>query len=138
MTRKHIFWFWGSMDAIYLARYVITSVMGGRIPYFSDVENAVWILREHSVAQIYMFVFVMLLQASIIVSCLLFFIQQESIKWLVYLQAPLRLAFLIPSVSLLLIGARLVPDYNLVLMVVLVVVSEMVKVWSVWRWSKKC
>ena len=84
------------------------------------------------------FALVMFLQASIIVSCLLFFIQKESVKWLVYLQAPMRLAFLIPSVSLLIIGARLVPDYNVVLMVVLVVVSEMVKVWSVWRWSKKC
>lgn len=135
MTRKHVFWFWGIMDALYLARYLITSVMGGRIPYVSDIENALWILREHSVAQFYMFILVMFLQTSMIMSAGLFFLQKERVKWLVLLQLPLRLALLIPSVSLLLIGARLVPNYNVALMVVLVVVSEAVKVWSVWRWS---
>jgi hypothetical protein len=137
MTRKQIFWFWGTMDAIYLARYVINSVLGGRIPYLSDIENALWVLREHSAVQLYMFASVLFLQASIVVSCLMFFLQKEWVKGLVYLQAPLRLAFLIPSVSLLLIGAQLAPNYNWVLMAVLVVISEIVKVWSVWRWSKK-
>lgn len=137
MTRKHVFWFWGVMDALYVVRYVITSVMGGRIPYINDIESALGILSEHSVAQFYMFILVMFLQASIIVSAGLFFLQKKYVKWIVFLQVPLRLAFLIPSVSLLLIGARLAPDYNVVLMVALVVVSETVKVWSVWRWSKK-
>lgn len=135
MTRNHVFWFWGAMDAIYIARYVIASAMEGRVPYFSDVKNALWLLREHSVVQVYAFVFVMLLQASIVASCVLFFRKSEKVNWVVYLQAPLRLAFFVPSVSLLLIGAQLVPDYNLVLMAVLVVASEMMKVWSVWRWG---
>lgn len=137
MTRKHIFWFWGAMDAIYLAWYLITSVVGGRIPYVTDIQSAVWMLREHSVVQLYMFVLVMFLQVSIIVSCLLFFFQKKCVKWLAYLQAPLRLAFMIPSVSILLIGARIAPNYNLALMAVLVIVSEIVKVWMVWRWSRK-
>ncbi|WDU62121.1 hypothetical protein LRS56_25695 [Pseudomonas poae] len=136
MTRKQVFWFWGGMDAIYLTRYFITSVMAGRVPYFSDMESALWLLREHSVVQLYIFGFSMLLQVSIVISCGLFFLKSTRVKWVVYLQTPLRLALVVPSVSLLLLGAQAVPNYNLVLMTALLVLSEIAKVWSVWRWSK--
>lgn len=75
MTRKQVFWFWGAMDAIYLVRYWVTSVVEGRVPYLSDIESALWVLRDHSVLQIYTFGFVMLLQISIIASC--FFISSQ-------------------------------------------------------------
>lgn len=136
MTRKQVFWFWGAMDAIFLARYAVTSALGGRVPYLSDVESALWLLREHSVVQLYLFGFAMLLQVSIVISCLLFFFGRETVKWVVYVQTPMRLAFIVPSVSLLLVGAQFVPSYNPVLLAVLVVISEALKVWSVWRWSK--
>lgn len=135
-TRKQVFWFWGAMDAIFLVRYAVTSVMAGRVPYLSDIESALWLLREHSVLQLYMFALAMLLQASIVLSCLLFCLGRESVKWVVYLQTPLRLAFVVPSVSLLLVGAPLAPNDNWVAMAALVVISEAAKVGSVWRWSK--
>ncbi|MCK3838925.1 MULTISPECIES: hypothetical protein [Pseudomonas] len=90
-------------------------------------------LREHSVVQLYMFGFAMLLQVSIVLSCLLFFLGREQVRWVTYFQTPLRLAFIVPSVSLLLVGAQLVPDDNVVLMAVLVAGSEGVKVWSVFK-----
>ena len=137
MTRKQVFWFWGVMDAIYLVRYWVTSAVEGRVPYLSDIESALWVLRDHSVLQIYTFGFVMLLQISIVASCFLFLLSSKKVRWLVYLQTPLRLVFFIPSISLLLIGAQLVPDYSVLVMAVLVVVSEAMKVWSVWRWGKE-
>ena len=137
MTRKHVFWFWGAMDALYLIRYAVASAIQARIPYLSDVESALWVLRDHSVVQLYMFGFAMLLQVSIVISCLLFFLGCKQVRWVTYLQTPLRLAFIVPSVSPLLVGAQLVPNYNLVLMAVLVIISEAIKVWSVWRWCKK-
>lgn len=93
MTRKQVFWFWGAMDAIYLVRYWVTSVVEGRVPYLSDIESALWVLRDHSVLQIYTFGFVMLLQISIIASCFLFLLSSQKVRWLVYLQTPLRLVF---------------------------------------------
>ena len=136
MTRKQVYWFWGAMDAFFLARYAVTSVMGGRVPYLSDVESASWLLREHSVLQLYLFGFAMLLQVSIVISCLLFFFGREAVKWVVYVQTPLRLVFVVPSVSLLLVGAQFVPNYNPILLAALVIISEALKVWSVRRWSK--
>lgn len=137
LTRTHVFWFWGAMDALYLIRYAVASAMEGRIPYLSDIESALWVLRDHSREQLYMFGIAMLLQVSILISCVLLFLGREQVRWVTYLQTPLRLAFIVPSVSLLLVGAQLVPNYNLVLMAVLVVISEVVKVWSVWRWCEK-
>lgn len=138
MTRKAVFWFWGAMDALYLIRYAVASAKEGRIPYLTDLESALWVLSDHSVVQLYMFGLAMLLQVSIVMSCLLFFLGREQVKWVTYLQTPLRLAFIVPSFSLLMVGAQLVPNDNLVLIAALVVVSEAVKVWSVWRWSKRC
>lgn len=84
------------MDAIYLVRYWVTSVVEGRVPYLSDIESALWVLRDHSVLQIYTFGFVMLLQISIIASCFLFLLSSQKVRWLVYLQTPLRLVFFHP------------------------------------------
>ena len=44
MTRKHVFWFWGAMDALYLIRYAVASAIEARIPYLSDLESALWVL----------------------------------------------------------------------------------------------
>ena len=137
MNRKKVWWLWGGLDAIYVTWYILVNFIGGRIPFFSDIASAVDILPDHSVVQVCMFVFNLTLQVSIIISCALFLSQKTQVKWLVYLQAPLRLIFIVPSVSILLVGARAFPNYNIVFMAVLVVASEVVKVWSVRRFGQK-
>lgn len=137
MNRRRIWLLWGAMDAIYLIWYSINSFLNNRIPYLSDVVNASAILQEHSVVQLYMFVLALILQVSIFASCAMFFLQKRSVWGLVFFQTPLRLVLVIPSVSLLLIGARIAPHYSVPLMAGLIGASEILKVWSVWRWSKK-
>ena len=137
MSRRRIWLLWGAMDAIYLIWYSINSFLNNRIPYLSDVVNASAILQEHSVVQLYMFVLALILHVSIFASCAMFFLQKRSVGWLVFFQTPLRLVLVIPSISLLLIGARIAPHYSLPLMAGLIGASEILKVWSVWRWSRK-
>lgn len=137
MNRKKVWWLWGGLDAIYIAWYFLGSFLNGRIPFFSDIASAMDILVDHGLVQVYMFVFNLILQVSIIISCALFLSQKTQVKWLVYLQAPLRLIFIVPSVSILLVGARAFPNYNIVFMAVLVVASEVIKVWSVRRYGQK-
>ena len=138
MNRRRIWLLWGAMDAIYLIWYSSNSFLNNRIPYLSDVISASDVLREHSDVQIVMFMGALVLQASIFASCAMFFLQKKSVRWLVFFQTPLRLVLVIPSVSLLLIGARVLPQYNVLAMAGLIGASEILKVWSVWRWSKKC
>jgi len=137
MSRRRVWLLWGAMDAIYLIWYSINSLLNNRIPYLSDVVNASVLLQEHSVVQLYMFVLALVLHVSIFVSCAMFFLQKKTVCWLVFFQTPLRLVLVIPSVSLLLIGARIVPQYSAPLMAGLIGASEILKVWSAWRWGKK-
>ena len=137
MNRKKVWWLWGGLDAIYVIWYVLNSLLGGRVPFFSDIASAVNIFPDHGSVQIYMFAFNLVLQVSVIFSCALFLLQKAQVKWLVYSQTPLRLIFIVPSVSILLIGARVFPDYNVIFMAVLVVISEAAKVWSVRRYGQK-
>lgn len=138
MILRKIWLLWGVMDAIYLIWYSSNSFLNNRIPYLSDVVNASALLQEHSVVQQYMFVLALVLHVSIFASCAMFLLQKKSVWWLVFFQTPLRLGLVIPSVSLLLIGARIVPHYSVPLMVGLIGASEILKIWSVWRWRKKC
>lgn len=137
MSRRRIWLLWGAMDAIYLIWYSINSFLNNRIPYLTDVVNASTVLQEHSVVQLYMFALALILHVSIFASCAMFFFQKRSVWWLVFFQTPLRLVLVIPSVSLLLVGARIAPHYSLPLMAGLIGASEILKVWSVWRWSRK-
>lgn len=137
MNRKKVWWLWGGLDAIYIAWYFLGSFLNGRIPFFSDIASAMDILVDHGLVQVYMFVFNLILQVSIVLSCALFFSQKIQVKWFVYLQTPLRIIFIVPSVSILLMGARLLPDNNVFFIAALVVLSEAAKVWSVRRYGQK-
>lgn len=138
MTRRQVFWFWGVMDAIVVAFYFLTSVARGRVPYLTDFAQAIWFLEDGGITAFYILGLTVLMVISILVSCLLFFLERDWVKWVVYLQTPVRVVALIPSVSLLHIGAAYVFGPYLVLPVSLVLISEALKVWSVWRWSKAC
>lgn len=137
MNRKKVWWLWGGLDGIYIAWYFLGSFLNGRIPFFSDITSAMDILVDHGLVQVYMFVFHLILQVSIVLSCALFFSQKNQVKWFVYLQTPLRIIFIVPSVSILLMGARLLPDSNVFFIAALVVLSEAAKVWSVRRYGQK-
>ena len=137
MSRRRIWLLWGAMDAIYLALYSTDSFLNNRTPYLSDVISAAYILQHHSDVQMVMFMGALVLQVSIFVSCTMFFLQRKSVRGLVFFQTPLRIMLAVPSVSLLLIGARVFPQYSVPAMAILIGTSEVLKVWSVWRWSKK-
>jgi hypothetical protein len=73
-----------------------------------------------------------LVQLSIIFSCLLFLCRAQLAKYLAYIQIPFRLFFLLPSVSALLLAAQFLPGFSL-LFLVLIILSELLKGWSLWR-----
>jgi hypothetical protein len=77
------------------------------------------------------------LQLSIVASCLLFLAQRKQAKWLAYVQIPLRLVFLLPSVSLLMVGVKFMPGYNTTVMLMLIGFSEVLKVLSLWKYQPK-
>ncbi|ATR84552.1 hypothetical protein CS390_19465 [Pseudomonas sp. HLS-6] len=135
---KSVVWFvWGGLDALYLAWYVMGSLRHEKIPYLTDLESTVALLGELGPAQVVMVVLSWVLQLSICVSCFLFLARRDAARWVGYSQLPLRLFFIVPSVSVLLVGVQFFPDYSPLLMVVLVIVSEVIKFWSLRKFGAR-
>jgi hypothetical protein len=125
---------WGALDAFYIAWYCINSWKGGRMPYLSDLTSSLVLLEQQGGANLATVLGSWLLQLSIIPSCLMFLLRARAAKHLAYMQIPFRLFFLIPSVSVLLLTAQLLPSLGLILLV-LIIASEALKAWSLWRFA---
>lgn len=105
LNRTRIWQFWGGLDALYLLWYVSSSTRLGKVPFWDDLAVATEVLKEHGTAALVMVMINWGLQLSIVVSAFLFLFQRKEAKWLGLAQIPLRLVFVVPSFSVLLIGA---------------------------------
>ncbi|EXF44055.1 hypothetical protein BAY1663_03507 [Pseudomonas sp. BAY1663] len=130
--RNAVFLFWGILDAFYIIWYCVNSWLGERIPYFSDLSASITLLEQQGGVNLVTALLSWLLQFSIILSCLIFLLQKGWVKYLAYIQTPFRLFFLMPSLSVLLFAAQLLPGYGLIFLA-LIIVSEILKIWSLWK-----
>ncbi|WP_458378654.1 hypothetical protein [Pseudomonas chlororaphis] len=130
LSRTRIWQFWGGLDALYLLWYVTSSVRLGKTPFWDDLTAATEVLKDHGTTAVVMVMINWGLQLSIVVSAFLFLFQCKEAKWLGLAQIPLRLVFIVPSFSVLLIGAYFFPNYNPQMMLGVIVLSEIVKGWS--------
>lgn len=121
---------WGGMDAFFIVFYVQGSLRGGQIPYYTDAQNMIGLLQDHGIFAKWLAGMSFTLHLSIIVSCLLLLAGRKSGAYLGLLQTPFRLMFMVPSISILLVWAKLSPAYSLWLMLVFVIASEVVKAGS--------
>ena len=129
-------WFlWAWFDVLYIALYVTRSLRHDKIPYLAAWEMTLTYWGMLDPVQGLKLVLSWVLQVSIFVSCFLFFAQREAAQWVGYAQIPLRIFFIAPSVSVLVLGAQFFPDRSTVLMVALVIVSELIKFWSLRRFG---
>ena len=102
------------------------------MPYLSDLSSSLALFEQQGGANLVAGPASWLLQVSIILSCLMFLLRARGVNYLAYAQIPFRLFFLIPSVSVLLLIAQLLPGFGLLLLV-LIIASEALKAWSLWR-----
>ncbi|QTT86938.1 hypothetical protein [Pseudomonas chlororaphis] len=130
LNRTRIWQFWGGLDALYLLWYVSSSARLGKVPFWDDLAVATEVLKEHGTAALVMVMINWGLQLSIVVSAFLFLFQRKEAKWLGLAQIPLRLVFVVPSFSVLLIGAYFFPGYDPLMMLGVIVLSEIIKGWS--------
>ncbi|WP_313241881.1 hypothetical protein [Stutzerimonas nitrititolerans] len=131
---RMIFLVWGSLDAFYIVWYCINSWLGGRTPYLSDLSSTIALLEYQGGVNLVTALLSWMLQLSIILSCFMFLFRARRVKYLAYGQIPFRLFFLIPSVSVLLLAAQLLPGYSLVLLA-MIIASEALKAWSLWKFA---
>jgi len=132
-TRKRrVYLVWGILDAFYITWYCANSWIGGRVPYISDLSSSIILLEQQGGTSFITTLLSWTLQLSIILSCLMFLLRFSWAKYVAYIQTPFRLFYLIPSISLILPAAQLMPGFSLIFLLS-IVTSEALKIWSLWK-----
>jgi hypothetical protein len=107
-------------------------MFSGRVPYVSDFSHGIDFLTDHGVYAMVLAGMAWGLELSILLSCFLFLGQYRAARWLAWVQMPFRLLFVLPSVSIVFMGADVNGRYGIGFMLLLVVLSECLKGWTLW------
>lgn len=99
MKVKWLYWFWGGMELFYFLRFGYLNFSQERAPFYSDVESYVLLSAEHGVTSGFLFVWSIFLNLSIAITVVLFFAGLRKVPYMVYIQIPLRLIRVVPSLS---------------------------------------
>lgn len=136
-SAERVFLGWGLFDAIYIARYLVFSVIAGKIPYIDDFNRGIELLADHGMYARILSILVWGVELSIVLSCILFLGRWRAARVVAWVQMPFRLIFVIPSVSILFIGLDIKERYGIGLMLLLLLLSECLKGWTLWT-TRKC
>lgn len=101
LKRNCVFYFWAMFDFFYIVRFMWLNISQGRIPLVDDLLSFAEIYPQQGIYSLIIFSFSLLLNISIIFSAVLFLTKWKNTHWLVYVQTPLRLFFMTPSISIL-------------------------------------
>ncbi|MDA8486893.1 hypothetical protein NNO07_27895 [Pseudomonas resinovorans] len=129
-TRKQTLQIWGVLDLFQLVWYSLHSWRAGRIPYLSDLFGIQALGEQVGAPLISVGLVAWSLQLTIAITAVGFLLTYRPTRYLGMVQIPLRLFFIVPSLSPLLLLAGYLPG---LLMLALTIGSETLKAWSLWR-----
>lgn len=129
--QRAIYLLWASMDAFYIILYILRNVARGAIPFLSDLNSGLEVVRSWGGSGIVIWVG-LFLQFSVIVTCVGFFRCKKFVVFLALVQMPFRFFFIVPSVSVVLLLPMVVAGINNWIWVGLLLASEAFKGWSIW------
>ena len=136
LEQKNVFWFWGGMDLFYLLQFIGWNIYHQRVPLYDDILSFLPLLQTWGSAAAWLFTLHFILTISIPASMVLFWRQSRYAPWLAYAQTPLRLAFMLPSLSLVVWLAQAMAFKSAAFFIALLLVSEAAKVVTLWRCRK--
>jgi len=129
--QRAIYLLWASMDAFYIILYILRNIARGAIPFLSDLNSGLEVVRSWGGSGIVIWVG-LFLQFSVIVTCVGFFRCKKFVVFLALVQMPFRFFFIVPSVSVVLLLPMVVAGINNWIWVGLLLASEAFKGWSIW------
>ena len=129
-TRKQTLQIWGVLDLFQLVWYSLHSWRAGRTPYLSDLFGIQALGEQVGAPLISVGLVAWSLQLTIAITAVGFLLTYRPTRYLGMVQIPLRLFFIVPSLSPLLLLAGYLPG---LLMLALTIGSETLKAWSLWR-----
>lgn len=132
LKRNHVLYFWAVFDLFYIARFSWLNISQGRIPLVDDVFSFSDIYPQQGAYSLVLFSFSLLLNISIIFSAVIFLKKWKYAHWLVYFQSPLRVFFLVPSISILPWAFKVMSIKVGMLFFLSVLISEVIKIGSIY------
>ncbi|WP_223536767.1 hypothetical protein [Pseudomonas sp. GL-B-16] len=135
---KWLYWFWGAMDFFYIIRFGYLNFSQGKVPFYSDIQSYVQLRSEHGVSSDVLLLLSVLLNVSIVVSMVLFFVGSRTIPYLIYVQLPLRLLLVVPSLSIFLWLSKAAGATSVIWLISLLLFCEAVKLVSILFRKKWC
>jgi len=136
LKRNHVLYFWAVFDLFYIARFSWLNISQGRIPLVDDVVSFGDIYPQQGAYSLILFSFSLLLNISIIFSAVMFLKQWKYAHWLVYFQSPLRIFFMVPSISILPWVFKVMSIKVGMLFFLSVLISEVIKIGSIYLTRK--
>lgn len=136
ITLKRVFYFWAVFDLFYIIRFIWINIEQGRIPLIDDVVSFSNLFPQQGLYSLFLFSFSLLLNVSIVFSAFFLFRQWKSVHWFIYAQTPLRILFVIPSLSVL---PWLFKTFSIrvgVIFLFVTIISEVLKVVTVYLAKK--
>lgn len=121
---------WGVLDLLQLAWYSVRSLQSDRTPYLTDLLAILGQSEQVGDMLASVGLLAWCLELSIAITAVGFLLGYRPTRLLGFAQIPLRLFFLSPSISPLLLLSGHLPG---LLFLVLVIGSEALKGWSLWR-----
>ncbi|UJD91953.1 hypothetical protein FS594_24660 (plasmid) [Rahnella aquatilis] len=118
------------MDFLYIVRFVWLNIQQGRIPLIDDIRSFSKIYPEHGTSSVVIFSTSLLLNVSIIFSVIVLVKKWKGVNFLIYLQIPFRLLLLTPSLSFLPWLFKSLGISSVLVLILAVIVSEIIKVYS--------
>ncbi|EWG74270.1 hypothetical protein [Enterobacter sp. DC3] len=101
LKRNRVLNCWAIFDLFYIIRFGWLNISHGRIPLVDDILFFSEIYPQQGVYSLILFSFSLLFNVSVIFSAVMFLKKWKYANWIVYVQTPFRLFFMIPSVSIL-------------------------------------
>ena len=100
IQQKSLFLFWAWMDLFFVLQFLWWNIAHRRLPFYDDLLAYLQLLHTYGSGAVWLYPLNVLLIISIPLSMILFFRQSRYALWLAWGQAPLRLVFMQPSLSL--------------------------------------
>ena len=142
MGKNKIITLWGILDIAYFAWYLIWRLIHGQIPFYFDISKSIASNTPLGISALSLTIFSLILYISLIFSGIYLIKHNKIGALLSYIQTPFRLLTLIPP-SIFFITWPLKYIFGnpqavsaIITFVVLLLVSEILKLYSVITWQR--
>ncbi|SXF96233.1 arginine:ornithine antiporter [Klebsiella variicola] len=132
IQRKSLFLFWAWMDLFFVLQFLWWNIAHRRLPLYDDLLAYLQLLHTYGSGAVWLYPLNVLLIISIPLSMILFFRQSRYALWLAWGQAPLRLVFMQPSLSLGLWLIQAAGVMHVAILAGFLLLSEGLKIASLW------